>query len=67
MTMTSRRSVERIFYNNEQYVSFYGIIEAIREIAEDFCEEGYHEADQALSWVAEQLQFSMIVDGIRSE
>jgi hypothetical protein len=56
-----------VFYDGEQYVSFYELIKAIRDIADDFCEEDLHEACGALEWVAEQLQFSMIADGIRHE
>jgi hypothetical protein len=56
-----------VFYDGEQYVSFYEIIKAIRDISDDFCEQDLHEACSALEWVAEQLQFSMIADGIKYE
>jgi hypothetical protein len=56
-----------VFYDGEQYVSFYEIIRVIRDIGDDFCEEDLHEACSALECVAEQLQFSMIADGIRYE
>lgn len=56
-----------MFYDGEQYVSFYEIIRVIRDIGDDFCEQDLHEACSALEWVAEQLQFSMIADGIRYE
>lgn len=61
------RHVSRVFYDGEQYVSFYEIIKAIRDISDDFCEQDLHEACSALEWVAEQLQFSMIADGIKYE
>ncbi len=43
------------------------VIKVIRDIGDDFCEQDLHEACSALEWVAEQLQFSMIADGIRHE
>jgi len=61
------RHVSRVFFKGEQYVSFYEIIKVIRDIGDDFCEQDLHEACSALEWVAEQLQFSMIADGIRNE
>ena len=61
------RHISRVFYNGEQYVSFYEIIKVIRDIGDDFCEQDFHEACSALEWVAEQLQFAMIADGIRNE
>jgi len=61
------RHISRVFYDGEQYVSFYEIIKVIRDISDDFCEQDFHEACSALEWVAEQLQFAMIADGIRNE
>ena len=61
------RHISRVFFKGEQYVSFYEVIKAIRDISDDFCEQDLHEACSALEWVAEQLQFSMIADGIRNE
>jgi hypothetical protein len=61
------RHISRVFFKGEQYVSFYETIKAIRDIADDFCEQDLHEACSALEWVAEQLQFSMIADGVRHE
>lgn len=63
----SRKQIPRVFFKGEQYVSFNGMIEAIKEIAGDFCEADFHEACKALDWVAEQLSFAMIVDGIGIE
>jgi len=53
------RHISRVFYDGEQYVSFYEIIKTIRDIGDDFCEQDLHEACSALEWVAEQLQFAM--------
>jgi hypothetical protein len=61
------RHISRVFYDGEQYVSFYEIIKVIRDTGDDFCEQDLHEACSALEWVAEQLQFAMIADGIRHE
>lgn len=65
--MEERRLIGRVYFQGEQYVSFAGLIEAIKEVAEDYCEAEFHEACTALRWLAEQLDFSMIVDGIRYE
>lgn len=61
------RHISRVFFKGEQYVSFYEVIKVIRDIGDDFCEQDLHEACGALEWVAEQLQFSMIADGIKYE
>lgn len=61
------RQISRVFFRGEQYVSFYEIISAIRDVSDDFCEQDLHEACSALEWLAEQLQFSMITDGIKYE
>ena len=61
------RHISRVYYDGEQYVSFYEIIKVIRDIGGDFHEQDLHEACSALEWVAEQLQFAMIADGIRHE
>lgn len=65
--MERRRLVSRVHFKGEQYVSFADLIESIREVADDYCDAEYHEACTALRWLAEQLDFSMIVDGIRYE
>ena len=61
------RHIARVFYEGQQYVSFYEIIKVIRDTSEDFYEEELHEAGDALDWLAEQLQFAMIADGTRHE
>jgi len=61
------RHIARVFYDGQQYVSFYEIIKVIRDTGEDFHEEEFHEAGDALDWLAEQLQFAMIADGVRNE
>lgn len=61
------RHIARVFYHGQQYVSFYEIIKVIRDTSEDFKEQELNEASGALEWLAEQLQFAMIADGIRHE
>ena len=56
-----------MFYEGQQYVSFYEIIKVIRDTSEDFYQEELDEAGDALDWLAEQLQFAMIADGTRNE
>lgn len=65
--MEKRHLIPRIFYQGEQYVSFFDVILSIRELSNDYYDSGYEEAARALLWLAEQLEFSMIVDGIRNE
>jgi len=61
------RHIARVFYEGQQYVSFYEIIKVIRDTSEDFYQEELDEAGDALDWLAEQLQFAMIADGTRNE
>ena len=61
------RHIARVFYDGQQYVSFYEIIKVIRDTSGDFYKEDLNEAGNALDWLAEQLQFAMIADGTRYE
>jgi hypothetical protein len=61
------RHIARVFYDGQQYVSFYEIIKVIRDTSGDFYKEDLNEAGNALDWLAEQLQFAMIADGTRHE
>ena len=61
------RHIARVFYDGQQYVSFYEIIKVIRDTSKDFHEEELDEAGDALEWLAEELQFAMIADGTRNE
>ena len=65
--MEKRHLIPRLFYQGEQYVSFFDMILSIKELSNDYREAGYNEAAGALGWLAEQLEFSLIVDGIRNE
>jgi hypothetical protein len=59
-----RQQIRRIIYNNEQYVAYRDIIEALKEVADDYLYEEYYDTFESLLWLINQLEFSMIVDGL---
>lgn len=65
--MNSRQEIRRLIFNGEQYVAYRDIIEALKEVAEDFYYEEYYDTFEALLWLVDQLEFSMIVDTLENE
>lgn len=64
--MNSRQEIRRLIFNGEQYVAYRDIIEALKEVAEDFYYEEYYDTFEALLWLVDQLEFSMIVDTLEN-
>lgn len=64
--MNSRQEIRRLIFHGEQYVAYRDIIEALKEVAEDFYYEEYYDTFEALLWLVDQLEFSMIVDTLEN-
>ena len=64
--MNARQEIRRLIFHGEQYVAYRDIIEALKEVAEDFYYEEYYDTFEALLWLVDQLEFSMIVDTLEN-
>lgn len=62
-----RQEIRRIVFNGEQYVAYQDIIDAVKQVADDFWWEEYYDTFEALLWFVDQLEFSMIVDNFRMD
>lgn len=61
-----RQQIRRLIFNGEQYVSYRDIIEALKQVADDYWEEEYYDTFEALLWLIDQFEFSMIVDELEN-
>jgi hypothetical protein len=62
-----RQQIRRLVYQNEIYVAYRDIIDALKEVAEDYLYEEYYDTFESLLWLVDQLEFSMIVEGYEQE
>ncbi len=58
-----RQQIRRLVYQNETYVAYRDIIDALKEVADDYLYEEYYDTFESLLWLIDQLEFSMIVEG----
>ena len=58
-----RQQIRRLVYQNETYVAYRDIIDALKEVADDYLYEEYYDTFESLLWLIVQLEFSMIVEG----
>ena len=58
-----RQQIRRLVYQNETYVAYRDIINALKEVADDYLYEEYYDTFESLLWLIDQLEFSMIVEG----
>jgi hypothetical protein len=62
-----RQQIRRLVYQNETYVAYRDIIDALKEVADDYLYEEYYDTFESLLWLIDQLEFSMIVEGYEQE
>lgn len=62
-----RQQIRRLVYQNEIYVAYRDIIDALKEVADDYLYEEYYDTFESLLWLIDQLEFSMIVEGYEQE
>ena len=62
-----RQQIRRLVYKNETYVAYRDIIDALKEVADDYLYEEYYDTFESLLWLIDQLEFSMIVEGYEQE
>jgi hypothetical protein len=62
-----RQQIRRLIYEDQIYVAYRDIIDALKEVAEDYLYEEYYDTFESLLWLVDQLEFSMIVEGYEQE
>lgn len=62
-----RRSINRIWVDNEQYLSSSDLLDTMREMIVEAYDKGYEDEVIALAALTEVLSFSLIADGFNDK
>lgn len=62
-----RKAINRIWIDNEQYISSSDLIEVMNDIVVNSVESGYEDEVVGLAALIEVLSFSLIADGFNEQ
>lgn len=64
---TIRRAINRVWIDNEQYISSSDILDVMREMIVNAYDNGYEDEVVGLAALSEILSFSLIADGFNEQ